>query len=187
MKFTIRTASAKDAASIHSIYEYYIVHSLATFNEVNKSIEERAHEIESLMKQYPFLVAEDENGSFLGFANAEPFRPQTGYRFTVELTIYLHPDAPKGKGIGTRLYEYLLRMLKEQGYHTAISVLYGGNTASLALHRHFGFEEAALLKNAGYKHGQWIDARIMRKELNPFEQSPALPLPFCEYQKGLTL
>ena len=187
MEIRIRIATLNDAAVIHRLYDHYIAHSLATFHERNKPFEVRVREMEELLENYPFLIAEDENGTFLGFANGEPIRPQSGYRFCVELTIYLAPDAPHGKGIGTALYDALLRMLKEQGYCTAIGILYGGNEESLALHKHFGFEETALLKNTGYKHGQWLDTRIVQKALNPYLDEMKEPIPFREYRKGLEL
>ena len=185
MNVIIRIASIEDAQKVYEIYEYYIHHTLATFNELNKTIKERAQEIERLLRDYPFLVAEDEQKNFLGFACAEPFRPQSGYRYTVELTIYLHPDAPRRQGVGSQLYERLLSMLTQQGYRTALGVLYGQNEESLALHRRFGFEEILLLPNAAYKHGQWLEMRIMKKTLSPYEEKPPLPVPFCEYRKSL--
>lgn len=185
MGINIRIASPADAQKVHEIYEYYTHHTLATFNEHNKTESERAQEIETLLIDYPFLIAENDQGVFLGFACAEPFRPQSGYRYTVELTIYLHPDAPRHQGTGSMLYERLLHMLKEQGYRTALGVLYGGNEESFALHKRFGFEEILLLPNAAYKHGQWLDMRIMKKTLSPYEENPPLPIPFDEYRKGL--
>ena len=182
MAVRIRIASPADAATIHDIYEHYIQHTVATFNEQNRSVEERAAEIAALLERYPFLIAEDANGAFLGFACGEPFRPQSGYRFTVELTIYLHPRTPKGAGVGSALYDALLRMLAEQGYHTAVGVLYSGNAESLALHRKFGFEECALLRCFAYKHGQWLDARLMQKTLSPCTDAPAEPIPFAVYR-----
>lgn len=181
----IRIAHPADAQMINDIYQYYIDNTEATFNETNKTVEQRAQEIETLLRDYPFLMAEDENGVCLGFACAEPFRAQSGYRFTVELTIYLHPDAPRRSGIGTALYARLLQILTEQGYHMALGVLYGGNTESLALHNCFGFEEVLLLPRAAYKHGRWLDMRMMKKQLLPYEETPALPIPFCEYRKRL--
>ncbi len=136
---------------------------------------------------YPFFVAEDENGRFLGFACAEPYRPKSGYRFTAELTIYLRPDTPKGCGVGTLLYEHLLPCLKAQGFHVAVAVLYAHNEGSLALHRHFGFEQAGYLRGYCYKHGQWVDAVILEKVLNPFEKQPNELIPFSEYRKELEL
>jgi len=185
MNVSIRIASASDAQKVHETYEHYIQHTLATFNESNKTVAERAREIETLLVNYPFLIAEDDLGRFLGFACAEPFRPQSGYRYTVELTIYLHPEAPRRQGIGAKLYDRLLQMLTQQGYCTALGVLYGGNDESLALHKRFGFEEILLLPNAAFKQGQWLDMRIMRKLLSPCEEHPSLPIPFCEYRKSL--
>ena len=185
MAVTIRIASVHDAQAVNEIYDHYIEHTVATFNEVKKTVEQRANEIEALLRDYPFLIAEDENGAFLGFACAEPYRPQTGYRYTAELTIYLHPESPKGTGIGSVLYGKLLTILAQQGYCTALGVLYGGNEESLHLHEKFGFEDVLLLPNAAYKHGQWLSMRIMKKTLRPYDEHPSLPIPFCEYRKRL--
>lgn len=186
MTACIRIASAKDAQTVNDIYDYYIDHTVATFNEVKKTVEMRAAEMKEILEDYPFLIAEDENGRFLGFACAESFRPQTGYRYTVELTIYLHPDAPRHCGIGSALYEKLLAILADQGYCTAIGVLHGGNEESLQLHKKFGFEDVLLLPNAAFKHGRWLSMRIVKKTLCPYSEHPSPPLRFCEYQKRLS-
>lgn len=178
----IRIARPEDAPAVNAVYDSYIAHSLATFNEQNKTVAERAREMAELLEMYPFLIAEDEQGRFLGFANAEPIRPQSGYRYSVELTIYLHPDAPRGQGIGTALYERLLAMLAAQGFRTAYGVLYGQNEASLRLHKRFGFEEVALFRNSGYKHGQWLDTLVVQKTLNPYDETPKPPIPFRLYR-----
>ncbi len=34
--------------------------------------------------------------------------------------------------------------------------------ASLGLHRKVGFEDVALIREAGYKFGRWIDIRFMQ-------------------------
>jgi len=185
MPIRIRIASPKDAKAVNDIYDHYIEHTVATFNEVKKTVEMRAEEIATILQEYPFLIAEDDNGVFLGFACAEPFRPQTGYRYTAELTIYLHPSAPKGRGIGSELYGKLLTILADQGYCTALGVLYGGNEESLSLHRKFDFEDVLLLPNAAYKHGQWLSMRIVKKTLRSYDERPQIPVPFCEYRKRL--
>lgn len=185
MDVLIRVACALDAQAVNETYDYYIDHTVATFNEVHKSVAEREREILHLLEMYPFLIAQDENGTFLGFACAEPFRAQSGYRFMPELTIYLHPDAPKGCGIGSRLYEKLLDLLARQGFASAVAVLFGGNAESLALHRRLGFEQAAFLPQAAYKHGRWLDMCIMRRQLNVFAESPAEPLPFPRFKNNV--
>lgn len=184
MSVTLRIATPGDAAAIHEVYEFYIHHSVATFNEVGRSVEYHRAFIEETLKTYPYLVAEDD-GRFVGFANAEPVRPQTGYRYCVELTIYLHPDAPKHSGTGTLLYSRLLEILTGQGFRIAYGVISGTNGESIGLHRRLGFEEVARFRQSGYKHGMWLDAVWMQKTLNPFDKTPALPIPFSEYRKGL--
>lgn len=185
MKVVIRAACAADAQAVNETYDHYIDNTVATFNERRKTLEERKQEIVSLLQMYPFLVAEDEDGAFLGFACAEPFRAQSGYRFMPELTIYLHPSAPKGCGVGTRLYEKLLALLQRQGFASAVAVVYGGNAESLALHRRFGFTQAALIPQAAYKHGRWLDMCILRKALCGFAGEPAEPMPFSHFQNDL--
>lgn len=164
MNVVIRSASTADASSVNAIYGYYIEHTLVNFGEHNKTNAERLSEMEALLPSYPFLIAETE-GTIIGFACAEPFRPQSGYRHTAELTIYLHPDAAKGTGIGSMLYERLLNELKQRGFHKAVAVLYSENAESLALHRKFGFEQVGLWKEYGFKNNRWLDAVLMEKQL----------------------
>lgn len=182
MNVCLRIATVEDAAAVNETYGYYIDHSLANFGEQNKTVEERAQEIGELLKMYPFMIAEDENGRFLGFACAEPYRPKSGYRYTAELTIYLHPDTPKGCGVGTALYERLLDCLSAQGFHIALGVIHDQNHGSLALHKHFGFQQVGVLRNCCYKHGQWVSAVILEKTLNPFNKEPNELIPFTEYK-----
>lgn len=185
LKAVLRVATVADAAAVNETYGYYIAHSLANFGETNITVEERAREMDTLLETYPFFVAEDETGRFLGFACAEPYRSKSGYRFTAELTIYLHPDAPKGAGIGTLLYDKLLSCLKAQGFRVAIGVIHAQNLASIALHRYFGFEQVGYLRHYCYKQHQWVDAVLMDKVLNPFEKEVAEPIPFSQYRRQL--
>ena len=113
MNITLRRAVPEDAKHLLEIYTHYILHSVATFHEHPKTLEDYRKQIEELSVTYPFWVAESD-GQFLGFANGEPFRPQSGYRYTVELTIYLHPDA-KNRGFGRRLMQAAMERLREEG------------------------------------------------------------------------
>jgi len=182
LEVVLRIASIDDAAAVNETYGYYIEHSLANFGEQNKTLEERAQEMKELLKMYPFFIAEDENGRFLGFACAEPYRPKSGYRYTAELTIYLHPDTPKGCGVGTALYRALLDCLSTQGFRIALGVIHDQNHGSLALHRKFDFEQVGVLRSCCYKHGQWVSAVILEKVLNSFDEEPNELIPFAEYR-----
>ena len=54
-------------------------------------------------KGLPFLVAEQ----ITGYAYASPYRPRAAYRFTLEDSVYLHPEFRK-QGIGLQLLQELL-------------------------------------------------------------------------------
>ncbi len=184
----LRAARESDAAFLQEVYRYYIENTEASYNDCVKPVEAYMESIRELSQQYPFLIAEDEAGRPVGFANAEPIRPQSGYRHTVELTIYLHPDCPKGQGVGSLLYTTLLDCLKEQGFYCAFGVIDSQNQASIALHRHFGFAEDSRMEKVAFRHGKWLTAVYMRKQLRSPEGVPAEPLPFTEalgaYPKG---
>ena len=131
MNIRLRIATPQDAQLIHDTYGHYVLTSTATFNEVNSSVEARAEEIRSQLELYPWLIAEDETGRYLGYACAEAFRPQTGYRYFAELTIFLAPDAPRRSGIGRRLYQALLPCLARQGFRQVVAVITSTNEGSL--------------------------------------------------------
>lgn len=175
MNITLRKAVPEDAKHLLEIYTYYIENTVATFHEFPKTLEAYRQQIIELSAVYPFWVAEEE-GRFLGFANAEPFRPQSGYRYTVELTIYLHPDAPKHAGIGRMLYQQVLDDLQTQGFVNALGCISGENDASLAFHRSFGFEEMAVFPRVAFKHGRWLNAVWMRKQLLSTATPPTEPV-----------
>ena len=95
MNIRLRIATPQDAQLIHDTYGHYVLTSTATFNEVNSSVEARAEEIRSQLELYPWLIAEDETGRYLGYACAEAFRPQTGdvYKRQIWLVMMCLPFA----------------------------------------------------------------------------------------------
>lgn len=180
MNVTLRIATPDDDVKLHEIYSYYVKNSVATFHEVIKTVEQYREQIETLRAVYPFYVAESD-GRFLGFANAEPVRPQAGYRYSVELTIYLHPDTPKNSGIGKMLYTAVLDDLKNQGFVNAYACICSENDASIALHKSFGFDAMVVFDQCAFKHGRWLSTVWMRKRLNDPSVPAKEPISFAEY------
>ncbi len=175
MNITIRSATPDDAAHLLETYTHYILHTTATFHETPKTLEDYRRQIVVISASYPFFVAEAD-GRFIGFANAEPFRPQSGYRYTVELTIYLHPDAPRHSGVGRLLYQRLLDELTARGFVNALGCISSENEASLAFHRAMGFEQMAVFSNVAFKHGRWLSAVWMYKRLAGTDEPPGEPV-----------
>ncbi len=173
----LRKVTVDDAPQLLHIYTHYIQHSTATFREAPQTPETYRKQVADLSAVYPFYVAE-ENGQIIGFANAEPFRVPSGYRYSVELTIYLHPEAPRQSGIGRKLYEAVLGDLAADGFVNAYACISNENEVSLAFHRAMGFEQIAVFPNCACKHGRWLSAVWMGKQLNPLALPPIEPVPF---------
>ena len=47
------------------------------------------------------------------------------------------------------------------------------NTASIALHRRFGFEPIGTLRSVGFKFGRWVDTPLMQRALGAGERPAA--------------
>lgn len=151
----LRSATPADAAALADIYNPFVLHSTVTFEEEPVEPAEMARRIAERPTALPWLVEEVE-GRLLGYAYASPWKPRSAYRFTVESTVYVAPDAAR-QGVGERLYRALLDELRSQGIHTVIGLIALPNEASIALHEKLGFEKAAHLKAVGRKFDHWID------------------------------
>src|SRR5439155_4878385 len=98
-------------------------------------------------------------------AYAGRYRPRPAYRFTVEESIYLHPDF-LACGLGQLLLGRLIELCEAKGNRQMIAVIGdSGNTASIRLHERFGFRKAGVLEGVGRKFGRWIDTVIMQRAL----------------------
>jgi L-amino acid N-acyltransferase YncA len=153
--YSIRDVRLTDAAAICDIYNQYVKHSTATFEEEPVSMREMEERISSLIPDYPWLVCEDE-GRVVGYTYARRWRDRAGYRNSVETGTYLD-DRYSGKGIGSALKQSLLEALRRKGFHAVISGIALPNPASVALAEKFGFRKVAHFSEVGYKMNKWID------------------------------
>ena len=104
---TIRPAIAADIPAITAIYRPAVLAGTASFEVEPPGEEEMLRRFRSLTEAgYPYFVAELD-GRVAGYAYAGPYRSRPGYRFTVENSIYIAPDA-QGKGIGRLLLDRLV-------------------------------------------------------------------------------
>lgn len=151
----IRDVNIQDAKQIVDIYNYYVLNSIVTFDNIPFSEQDFKERIETISSQYPFIIFEEDH-HILGYAYANMFRQKPAYRNTVETTIYLKHDV-QGRLIGSTLYIELLKKLKEQNYHAIIGGLSLPNDASVRLHEKLGFKQVAHFKEVGFKFNKWVD------------------------------
>lgn len=159
----VRPFKISDTQQLLEIYNYYVLNSTATFDDVPLSFEMFSDKITRINTGYPCIVFE-ENNKILGYAYGSKFRPKPAYNKTVESTVYVKYDV-FGKQIGTKLYKELLDLLKKEQYHTVLGVLTLPNDASVKLHEKFGFTKVADLKQVGFKFDEWQDVGFWQLNL----------------------
>lgn len=153
---TIRPTLLSDAAAIADIYNYYIEHTVVTFEETaitSADMEARIGQV--LDRKQPWIVGE-KDGQVVGYAYAGEWKSRCAYRYSLESTVYLK-HGEEGHGIGSALYGKLIELLKEKKYHAVIGGIALPNPASVALHEKFGFRKIGQFLEVGYKFNQWID------------------------------
>ena len=162
----VRTATQADADALAAIYSDAVLHGFGTFEEDPPSasdMDSRRRAVQD--KGLPYLVAEID-GQVLGFAYAGPFRPRAAYRYTLEDSVYVSPDA-KGQGVGRAVLCAVIAACEALGIRQLMAVIGDTeNAGSVGLHRSLGFEQTGVGHSVGFKHGRWVDIVHMQKALN---------------------
>jgi len=145
------------AEPIRAIFNHAIAHTTAIWDDQPRSaawIDAWFHDKE--VGGYRVLGVTDNAGTLRGFATYGPFRPWSGYRHTVEHSLYIAPDHQR-QGLGRTLLRELIHRAKQQNYHAMIAGIDADNHASIALHQALGFTHVGTLPEVGYKFDRWLD------------------------------
>jgi L-amino acid N-acyltransferase YncA len=171
----IRRVTSDDAASVAQIYAPIVAATAISFEEHVPDAKDMQRRIAALAPNFPWLVAENDD-AIEGYAYASPHRERAGYRWSVDVSIYIRERA-RGLGIGRKLYATLFAILARQRYYSAFAGVALPNAASLALHRSVGFTEVGTYRNVGFKNGAWHDVLWLARPLQPLESPPREPRP----------
>jgi L-amino acid N-acyltransferase YncA len=113
---------------------------------------------------FPVIGAEDADGSLLGYATYGTFRAWPAYKYTVEHSIHVRPDA-RGQGLGHALLARLIDVACERDVHVMVAGIDSNNAASIALHLRHGFVHAGTVRECGFKFGRWLDLALYQRTL----------------------
>ncbi|MCX7303035.1 MAG: GNAT family N-acetyltransferase [Hyphomicrobiales bacterium] len=169
----VRPAEPSDLDAITSIYADAVTNGAASYELEPPSRLEMAARYEALTAAgFPYLVAEDAD-RVLGYAYAGPFRTRPAYRFIVENSVYVAPDA-KARGVGRLLLGKLVAEATRLGFRQMVAVIGDGHPASpsVRLHERLGFRHCGRLEGSGYKHGRWLDTTLMQLSMNGGRETP---------------
>lgn len=166
--FELRPALRTDMPDVREIYNYYVTNSVVTFDEKRWTHRQWVEKFDHLTKLgLPFLVAVSPGGQILGYGLVSPWTGKSGFRYTVENSIYLG-QAATGKGLGRALLEALIAACEEKGIREMVAVVSDkGAEASLALHERLGFVEVGRMGRVGYKFGRPLGTIYLQKHLDP--------------------
>ena len=173
MPLLVRPSTPADLEALRDIYAHAVTRGTGTFElEVPDTAEMARRRDDVLSKGLPWLVAETQ-GRVLGYAYANHFRPRPAYRFCVEDSVYLHPEA-QGRGVGRALLAELVARCQATGARQMLAVIGDSNNqASIGVHGALGFERCGLLRAVGWKFGRWLDVVLMQRALGAGAQSAA--------------
>lgn len=167
----LREAAEDDMAAVQRIYAGHVRHGTGSFEERAPDLAEMVERWRGILsRRLPYLVAE-RGDRVAGFAYAAPFRPRPAYRFTVEDSIYIHPDAV-GHGLGRLLLGDLIIRCEALGYRQMVAVIGDShNQRSIRLHEALGFRRAGTFTSVGFKFGRWLDAVFMQRALGESDRT----------------
>ena len=163
----IRPSTAEDLPAITAVYGWNVDHGTGTFETEAPDLAEMTRRRDDVLaKGLPWLVAE-QAGTVRGYAYANHFRPRRAYRFCLEDSIYLAPEAT-GQGLGRLLLAELIAQCEARGARQMLAVIGdSANAGSIGVHRALGFEHTGLLKASGWKFDRWLDVVLMQRQLGP--------------------
>ena len=175
MTETIRLADPDtDGAAVAAIYRPNVEAGLASFEEAAPDAAEMERRMRTTLARTPWLVAESD-GDVVGYAYAGPHHARPGYRWSVNVSVYVR-DGFTGRGIGRALYEELFDLLRRQGFVNAYAGITQPNPPSVALHEAMGMRRIAVYEKVGWKNGAWHDVAWYAIRLAEPATPPAEPI-----------
>ncbi|GLV27939.1 N-acetyltransferase [Sphingobium sp. TomTYG75] len=176
MTAIIRTALEDDAPHLAAIYAPYVLDTVISFESVPPDAQEFSVRMADCLKYYPWLIAEVD-GRIVGYAYAGPHSGRAAYDWSANISVYLTADHHR-RGIGRRLYDILIHILRHQGYHSLFAGITLPNSASVAIHTALGMKEVGIYREVGFKFGQWHDVMWMGMAISASTEPSEKPTPF---------
>ena len=161
---TIREATSDDAEAIRLIYNHEVENETSTMDLVSRTLETQREWIAARSGAFCAVVAVDSSGTVLGFGALSEYKDRSGYRSTVENSVYVRRDVAR-RGIGKQILLHLIETATVPGFHSVIARIEAQSLASRGLHSSCGFELVGIEKQVARKFGKWLDIAVMQKSL----------------------
>ena len=161
----IRQATEADLPQILTIYNHAIEHTTAVFEYRAHTLDMRRDWFRAKQTASTPVFVFVEGDRVLGFATYGPFRAWPAYKYSVELSVYVEPDARR-RGIGSELVRAVIDDARTRELRVVMAGITADNQISLRLHERLGFREVAHIPQVGYKFGRWLDLKFLQLVLD---------------------
>lgn len=159
----IREAVSADAEALLAIYAPIVQHTAISFELTPPTVAQFAERIRTYGASHGWLTLE-QDGQLVGYAYGTPHREREAYRYSAEVSVYVHPDW-RGRGVGGALYARLFETLAARGCFHAYAGITVPNEGSMALHARAGFRHIGTFPSVGFKFGEWHDVSWWHRPL----------------------
>ncbi len=159
----IRLATEADLTAINTIYNHFVLTCTCTYQEVPETLESRQKWLVAHGSTHPAVVVELD-GRVAGWGSISPFHARSAFRFTVEDSVYIAPDA-QGRGLGRLVLQDLIDRATQIGHRQMVALIDSFQPGSLELHRRFGFVEKGRLDDVGLKFNRALTMVYLQRSL----------------------
>ncbi len=159
-----------EAAQILEIFNHAILHTTALYEYKPRTMATMQQWFANkIAGNFPVIGLKAEDGTLLAFGSYGTFRAFPAFKYSVEHSVYVHPDH-QGKGLGRQMLQLLIEAAKSQDYHLLIGGIDASNSGSIALHQKLGFVHSGTISQAGFKFGRWLDLAFYQLTLSTPQQ-----------------
>lgn len=159
----IRRARPCDLPAIRRIYNQAVAERAATADESPRSLADRRRWLRQFDARHPIYVGL-EDGEVAAYGCLFAYGPKSGYRHTVENSVYVARER-RGKGWGGRMLGHLLARARALKHRYVWARIFTHNKVSVALHRKAGFRLVGVQRRVAVLDGRWYDVTLMEKHL----------------------
>lgn len=159
----LKEIKEEDLPVVKQIYDWYVLHSTATFHTAPVTIDELKEFIYIGHSRFgSWLILEGEKP--VGYCYLTNYKKRQAYDKTAELTIYLAHDRP-AKGTGKTALAQLEAHARKADFKNLLAIISGDNDRSIRFFEKNGYFKCAHFKNVGEKFGKVLDVVGYQKEI----------------------
>ncbi|MFC2103333.1 GNAT family N-acetyltransferase [Bacteroidota bacterium] len=154
----LRPYQKNDFDGILEVFNSFVSDSFSAYCDACFKVTEFRGRIEQLK----IILVLTEKERIIGYGYLSNYKPYPNFSHTGILTYFILSEYT-GKGFGTRLFNKLISIGKENGITNYLAHISSKNIQSLNFHKKQGFVEVGNFKEVGIKFNQKFDIVWMQK------------------------